>query len=512
MNVREGLRAVVVIALVGGLPARVSAESQSEKIERLERELDELKGQIQELKREQATQAPAPKAAEPTAETASAKTALLERVQIGGYGSVRFEANSARGVDTTFTLRRFVLTADAAIAPKLRSYFELEFERFRKLELDRKVEVANGGLTIRQAIEGTTDSEISLEQAFLEYELAEPLKVRAGALLVPLGRFNLSHDDNRWDLPRRSLVDRGVPVLPVEAAWDELGAGFIGDVAIGERGSIGYQFYVVNGALLEPEVESELEGRNEEGGKEAALEAEFSPSTGTFAEDHKNAKAVTGRLVYSPALGHEIAGSFYRGRYTPDFLPSEAITAFAVDGLSISGPFEIEAEYVHSDFGDVDRVARGFAARAADREASATVGDFETKIEFALDSLAQTRQGYWIEPRWRFRPAWLKRSILGRPFEDPVLTAVFRWEQAWLDGLLREVDFQGGQVTGLEKVDRRVDRLTIGGSYRPVPLVAFQLAYEFTRVDHGALGEVTNFLDTRDDKSHAFLVGAAFGF
>ena len=35
-------------------------------------------------------------------------------------------------------------------------------------------------------------------------------------------------DDNRWNIARRSLVDRGVPVLPVKAAWPELGAGFLG--------------------------------------------------------------------------------------------------------------------------------------------------------------------------------------------------------------------------------------------------------------------------------------------
>ncbi len=45
---------------------------------------------------------------------------------------------------------------------------------------------------------------------------------------MPLGRFNLRHDDNLWNLPRRSLVDRGVPVLPSTAAWDELGVGFVG--------------------------------------------------------------------------------------------------------------------------------------------------------------------------------------------------------------------------------------------------------------------------------------------
>ncbi len=526
-----------ILFLCAELPA--AAETAAEKMDRLEHQLDELRQEIQELKKQQsqnAAPAPAlqaPAVAPPTAEAPAAapstaqaaatqpsvppaasdwKRELLERVQIGGYGSTRFEANSATNENTTFTLRRLVLTGDAAIAPRLRSYFELEFERFRKLELERTVVSENGGLTVEQAVEGTDDSEISLEQAWLEFELVQQAKIRAGAVLVPLGRFNLNHDDNRWDIARRPLIDRGAPVLPVPAAWDELGAGLNGDVPIGDHGIVGYQLYVMNGALLDAEVESELETVNEEGGKELKMEAEFSPSNGTFNKDLKDSKAVAGRLAYSPSLGQEIAGSFYTGRYTPDFLPSERITSAGADGLSIWGPFELEGEYLYSDFGNVSELARGFAARAVADEVAVSNSEFESVMEFALNSLADTKQGYWVEGRYRFRPEWLKKSIVGRYFEDPVLTAVVRGEEVWFNGLLQELTFASGQVTSLEKDDRRIDRITIGGSYRPVPLVVFQLAYEFTQVNKGSLSDVTNYLDTSDDKAHALLVGAAFGF
>jgi hypothetical protein len=179
----------------------------------LERQVDELRQEIQELKKQQ-SQPPAPSpaaeapAAKPPTEQAAAPTqssttwaasdwkqSLFERVKIGGYGSTRFEANSATNENTTFTLRRLVLTGDAAIAPRLRSYFELEFERFR--ELEREVISKNGGLTIKQAVAGTDESKIELEQAWLEFELVPQGKIRTGAVLVPLGRFHLYHDDNR---------------------------------------------------------------------------------------------------------------------------------------------------------------------------------------------------------------------------------------------------------------------------------------------------------------------------
>src|SRR5436190_2643889 len=59
--------------------------------------------------------------------------------KLGGYGSMRFEADTASGLNDTFTLRRVVMTTDALIASRFRIYTELEFERFRKVELQSNV-------------------------------------------------------------------------------------------------------------------------------------------------------------------------------------------------------------------------------------------------------------------------------------------------------------------------------------------------------------------------------------
>ena len=49
-------------------------------------------------------------------EQSSAQTLdLLERVKIGGYGSVRYENSSLDDLRSTFTLRRFVLTTAARL-------------------------------------------------------------------------------------------------------------------------------------------------------------------------------------------------------------------------------------------------------------------------------------------------------------------------------------------------------------------------------------------------------------
>jgi hypothetical protein len=202
-----------------------------EKLERLERKLasDEA---LREKKSIEERNAIAEKVKTDVISEVSSKgqnyfSKLIDQTKVGAYGSMRYGTSNLDDLHNTFTLRRFVLTVDSQVAERLKANMELEFERFTQLELEKKLtRTSGGGLTSEQAIEGNNKSEISVEQAWLQYDIADWLKFRGGAVLVPLGRFNLNHDDNRWDLPRRSLVDKGTPVLPATAAWPELGAGF----------------------------------------------------------------------------------------------------------------------------------------------------------------------------------------------------------------------------------------------------------------------------------------------
>jgi hypothetical protein len=518
-------RAIAIIGLALTMaPAGGRADELVDRIDRMERELQELRA---ELRKRRTTEeapaattapAPAPAPAETTAgrriEVPAALGAVIDRVKLGGYGSFRYEGSSLEDQKNTFTYRRFVLTTDANIAPRLRAYLELEFERFRKLELEKASGPEEGGLEVEQTVEGTSDSEIALEQAWLQYDLYDWLSFRGGGVLVPLGRFNLNHDDNRWNLPRRSLVDRGVPVLPTTSAWDELGVGFVGGVPVGREGRLDYQAYVMNGVALDFEFEQIAQTRSPEPGK-LVIEAKLEPSTGTFGRDVKDAKAGAGRLAYSPLLGHEIAGSFYAGQYTPDFLGSKNLWALGLDGLTTWGPFDLEGQYVFTRFENIDGVARALARVARDQAVEFENSELETEVEYELSGLARTRQGYWLEGRYRFWPSVLSDTALGRYFENPLLVAVVRGEQAWLSGYVTEVEFGGGRLTTLDTEGRLVNRITAGLAYRPVPLVVFQLAYEFTRTNEGkSLSGVTNHLTAGagENTAHTVLVGAAFGF
>ncbi len=512
--------AVGLVAVAAGAAAAASPEELERRLEQLQREMQELREQLEAETKSRRAGSPSPPsggapAPEVSAPAESVYRSLLDAVKIGGYGSVRFESNTLDRASDTFTFRRFVLTTDARIVRPLRVGLELELERFTDLELERTTAPrAGGGLEVTEAVEGSAETEISLEQAWLEWELRPWLRYRAGMLLVPLGRFNLAHDDNRWNLPRRPLIDRGVPVLPVPSAWSEVGMGFTGDVELPRAGALTYHLYVVNGVTLDTEVERILETRGGDTGK-LEIEAELRPVRGTAGLDLKDGKAVTGRLAWSPRPGQEVGASFYVGRYTPEFLAGETLVGFGLDGLATLGPFEVEAEYLHTRFGGVRRVARSLAQVALEKSREGEIGDLESEIEFDLAGLAETKHGYWIELRYRLSPDWLRTSVVGRAFDNPQLIPTLRWEQAWLDGLVRAVDFAGGALTRIAQEDRFVNRITAGLAFRPVPLVVFQVAWEYTWTNRGkSLAEVTNFLQAqeRERDASAVLVGVAFGF
>jgi len=525
MPLRAFIAWLVTIALMLDLALPISRAAAATP-EELEAQLKALQQQVDALRRQiessQAAQPPAapvapatPTATAPVTTVETPAPGKIERLssiadfKLGGYGSTRFEASDLDRLNESFTFRRFVLTGDATIGGRLRGLFELELERLTELEVERTAPSEAGRRGFQQSIEGSDKSEISLEQAWVEFTLADWLKYRAGMMLVPVGRFNLNHDDNRWDLPRRSLVDRGVPVLPVTAAWSEVGMGFVGDVKTERWGTFGYQALVMNGVSLDSSIETIARGSSE-----LETEVEIKARRGTANIDLKRDKAGALRLTWSPAPGHELGTSVYYGRYTPDFLPSEALWSVALDGKTTLGPFEVEGQYVRTHFNNIRRVARGFADAVAERAFSSGT-PLDVVVEFELAGLADTKQGYWLDLRYRFFPDFLRDSLLGRGFDNPQFIVTLRGEQVWLDGLVSEIDFTNGHLTSFQQDNRHVNRVTLGFAYRPLPLVVFQTAFERTWTDRGkSLSGVTNFLPARrsEDTANTFLLGVAFGF
>jgi hypothetical protein len=518
-TLRRTIALVIVMALVEAPVARAaSPEELEQKLKALEQQVNALRQQLEESKAPPPP-APAPVATAPvpapaaplTPAPAAGRPSWLSDFKIGGYGSTRFETSDLRDSHNTFTFRRFVLTGDATIGERLRSVVEIEFERLNELEVERRQPIEGGVRGFSNSIEGSDGSAISLEQAWMQFSLTDAAKFRAGMLLVPLGRFNINHDDNRWDLPRRSLIDRGVSVLPAQAAWSEVGMGFVGDIPAGDAGKLSYEAYVMNGVTLDATIETVARASGE-----LEAEVEIRPRRGTANLDFKNDKAGALRLAWSPTLGTEFAVSGYGGRYTPSFLPSETLWAVGVDGKVVLGAgFEVEGEYLRARYEGIRQVARGLALRLVEQKLETGTAPLGATVEFELAGLAETKQGYWLDLRYRFFPDFLRNSILARRLDNPQFIATTRIEQVWLDGLVKEIGFSGGALNTFDAENRFVNRLTVGLAYRPVPLVVLQAAYEHTWTNRGkSLSAVTNFIPARatEDTANTFLLGAAFGF
>jgi hypothetical protein len=448
--------------------------------------------------------------------------ALGDRVRIGGYGSVRYETNDVKGGNNIpsgstsgFTFRRLVLTTDVRPASRLRVYSELEFERLLEIETEKSAFRAPGELTFKQTMEGNPGGAIELEQAWGQYDFAKNHGFRGGIMLVPVGRFNLLHDDDYWDIPRRTLTDRDGPVLPVKSAWRDLGAGFIGSFGVGKTGKLDYQIMALNGASLDFNVEHELVTKSGSPGEsELVLNSELKLGSGFF-DGSKSTSAFAWRAAYSPNLHGEFAFSGYRGTYNPTFLDfGESLTSFAYDHKWKYKNFETEGELVYTSLGNLDRVINAFGV-AAFNSANTTVptsssgGMTSATVETELANMSRDRVGFWSDFKYHARPKWLKRSFLGRDFEDPQLIPIVRYERIWLNRLTDNIEVANGVVTGLTQEDLQQDRFTAGISYRPALQFAIQAAFEHNRKIDGSR---LIFPAVDQNSTNGLILGMSFAF
>jgi len=207
------------------------------RIRALEDLIEDLGGRIEALQREvealkQGRSEPAPAApAEPPAppsppphEAAAAPTApeprapWFERFTLGGYGEMHanFEQGSA---SDQFDIHRLVLYLGYEFADWIRFHSETELEH---------AFVSHDG-----------DGELSLEQAYVDFLLSDPLNVRVGRILTPLGITNRKHEPPAFNGVERPSFDRVI----IPTTWSSDGAGVFGSLTR----ALKYEAYVVGG-------------------------------------------------------------------------------------------------------------------------------------------------------------------------------------------------------------------------------------------------------------------------
>lgn len=134
----------------------------------------------------------------------TAKSSILTNTTIGGYGNAFYQYNSKQKT-AKVDLERFVLFVGHKFSDKISFFSELELE-------DAKV---NGG---------EPGGEITVEQAYLKFNLNPNNYFVAGLFLPRIGILNENHLPTTFNGNERNYVE----TLVIPATWRELGVGFYG--------------------------------------------------------------------------------------------------------------------------------------------------------------------------------------------------------------------------------------------------------------------------------------------
>ena len=236
-------------------------------------------------------------------------------LSLGGYGEVDYVDYLDRRTDGT-DLHRVVLYAGYRFSPRIVFNAEIEFE--------------HGG------------GEVGVEFAYLDFMLADAVRLRGGNMLVPLGFVNEMHEPPFFHGVFRPEVERNL----IPSTWNDNGLGVYGEVA-----GVRYKAYLLTGldALGPLEAKSWLR-RARTGGAEAAAES----FAGVVALAYDLGPATFGAGVYRGRAGQG-AATAAGGKIRADVLLAEAHAAVAWKGLELRGLYAVgtlgDADLVSAELG-----------------------------------------------------------------------------------------------------------------------------------------------------------------
>jgi len=365
---------------------------------------------------------------------------------VGGYMDIQYRAQSKGSIDngyggtaSTFDQQRFVPFIYADVTEHVKMASELEIEH-----------------GIRE--ETGSANEISLEFAFIDYLINEKVNLRAGILLLPLGKFNLLHDSPLNDLTDRPLVDQFI----IPTTLSETGAGFYGTFYPGRTSKLDYELYVTtgpcsylqNGTPRITEADGTINSRQRD-----------CPSTDGL--DINNGRAIVGRVAFSPMLGVEGGGSNYYGNGAPNG-NDNLLSISAVVWTLQRGPFELigEAAWAYS---------RGNSRAIQTNTLGVAPGTLlTTSVTGPIGNSGpgippQRMNGFYIQGNYHFMPEFMTKLSPKRFGEGSTLTAVIRYDR--VNTNLDNSNGTGGWGN--------LEQISFGLNYRPIEDAVFKISYQY---------------------------------
>ena len=355
---------------------------------------------------------------------------------LGGY--MDFEYVNREGGNPKFDLHRLVPFIYGDISNNVKFAAEIEIEHGGYNDGDPNPSTASST---------TQESEVKVEFAVIDYLVNEPINLRAGIILLPLGKFNLLHDSPLRDLTDRPLVDQRI----IPTTLHQPGAGVYGTFYPTRLSQLNYEVYITSGFTRA--FGGNGNPANPAGGLSNITNTNGLRSARDNSTDFDNnaGKAVVGRMAFSPILGVEFGGSGFFGTY--DQNSKRPLAIWAVDWTLQRGPFELIGESAWAYIRDNN------------------INDVTGAIAPASARLSRRMQGYYVQLNYHFLPPILAKLAPShfRP-EVSTFTAVVRWE-----------DMNLGQDLAATEAGARgeAQRLTFGLNFRPTEDTVIKLDYQY---------------------------------
>jgi hypothetical protein len=351
---------------------------------------------------------------------------------LGGYMDIEYINRDNDGKNSKFDQHRLVPFIYGDVSNSVKFAAEIEIEHGEELKV-----------------------EFAVIDYLIDYLMVEPANLRAGILLLPLGKFNLLHDSPLRDLTERPLVNRRI----IPTTLHQPGVGFYGTFYPTALSQLNYEIYLTSGFTNafggeKNDIENGISNINVDNGIRSAR-------SNNTDFDNNQGKAWVGRIAFSPFLGAEIGTSGFVGNYGPTDLDRQ-LGIFAVDWTLQRGPWELIGESAWAWIGDNGLALDGTPVAAPPPDQG----------PFGVNQTNPDRmQGYFIQLNYHFLPQWMT-DLFPNHFRQEVstFTAVARWNQVFLNQGLEETEYS-------KRGDRQ--RLELGLNFRPTEDTVFKANFEY---------------------------------
>ncbi|RKY17077.1 MAG: hypothetical protein DRQ55_16610 [Planctomycetota bacterium] len=217
-------------------------------------------------------------------------TKFGQSTYVGGYIDLEYSNHSGSGGNQEFDQHRFVPFFFSDVSDRVKVAAEIEYEHGHELEI---------------------------EFAQMDFLIDDPVNLRAGIQLLPLGKLNEVHDSPIQELTDRPLVNQFI----IPTTLRDAGLGVWG--SLGEQ--VSYNATVTNGFRG-----LDMTGKNSITNKKGLRNAApHKDEVGSAFENQNDELAYTGRVAYKPILGTELGVSGHFDKY--DERGKNALNIYAID-------------------------------------------------------------------------------------------------------------------------------------------------------------------------------------